>query len=277
MSGQCCAAGEIHSGTPTGKVAKVHGLDCYIAEPAEGVQPKGVIVIIPDFFGWELPNNRMLADSYAAKGGWLVYLPDFMAGYAAPADLIISVRGLDDGGIKAFWHLLRVMRYLIPFMIKNSPSVAKPRIVTFFRELKKAEGADLPVGTAGFCWGGKYTTLLAHDEERENGKSLVDCTYTAHPSSLAVPNDITKIRKPTSIAAGSLDKRFPKTQVDECEAILKAKTEKGEGEHEVVWYEGAHHGFAVRGSKTDPVESERGLQAEAQAIAWFEKCFAKAK
>ena len=83
MSGQCCATGEIHSGTPTGKVTKVHGLDCYVAEPTEGVQPKGVVVILPDVFGWELPNNRILADNYAKKGEWLVYLPDFMAGQSA--------------------------------------------------------------------------------------------------------------------------------------------------------------------------------------------------
>jgi dienelactone hydrolase len=81
--------------------------------------------------------------------------------------------------------------------------------------------------------------------------------------------------KPTSIAAGSLDTRYPKEQVDETEAVLKAKTEKAGVEHEVVWYEGARHGFAVRGSETDKKESELGMQAEAQAIEWFKKIFAR--
>jgi dienelactone hydrolase len=80
MSGPCCAAGEIHQGTPTGKVTKIHGLDCYVADPSEGKAPKGVVVILPDVFGWELPNSRILADNYAKKGEFLVYLPEFMAG-----------------------------------------------------------------------------------------------------------------------------------------------------------------------------------------------------
>ncbi|KAF2817704.1 uncharacterized protein BDZ99DRAFT_530816 [Mytilinidion resinicola] len=109
------------------------------------------MVIIPDSFEWELPNNCLLADNYANKGGWLVYLPDFMVGYTATADLVVSVHALDDGGIRVFWHLYRVIRRFIPYMIENPPTVATSRIFTMFRELKKVEAADLPVGTAGFC------------------------------------------------------------------------------------------------------------------------------
>jgi dienelactone hydrolase len=94
---------------------------------------------------------------------------------------------------------------------------------------------------------------------------------------LEIPSDIHKVKKPTSVAAGSLDKRYPKEQVDETKTILRGKTEAGEAEHEVIWYEGARHGFAVRGSETDQVENERGLQAEAQAISWFQKHFAVVK
>lgn len=69
MIQQCCAAGEIHTGTPSGRrVDKIHGLDCYIASPPAGIEPKGVIVILPDVFGWKLVNTRILTDAYAAKG-----------------------------------------------------------------------------------------------------------------------------------------------------------------------------------------------------------------
>ena len=67
-------------GTPTGTISKLHGLNTYIARP-EGT-PKGLVVIIPDIFGWEMSNSRLLADSYAKAGGFLVYLPDFMEGAA---------------------------------------------------------------------------------------------------------------------------------------------------------------------------------------------------
>lgn len=68
---QCCATGSLHSGTPQGRIEKVHGLDCYVADAPSG-SPKGVVVIIPDAFGIGLPNNRILADEYAKKGNFQV-------------------------------------------------------------------------------------------------------------------------------------------------------------------------------------------------------------
>jgi hypothetical protein len=68
---QCCATGSLHTGTPKGRIEKVHGLDCYIADAPSG-SPKGIVIIIPDAFGWELPNNRILADEYAKNGNFQV-------------------------------------------------------------------------------------------------------------------------------------------------------------------------------------------------------------
>jgi hypothetical protein len=80
MVGQCCATGSLHTGTPQGTVKKVHGLDCYVAEPSSNTPPKGIVVILPDIFGWTMPNTRLLADRYAERGEWTVYLPEFMDG-----------------------------------------------------------------------------------------------------------------------------------------------------------------------------------------------------
>jgi len=77
--GQCCATGSLHTGTPTGKIKKIHGLETYVAEPPNAL-PKGIIVIVPDAFGIALPNNQILADEYAKRTSALVYLPDFMDG-----------------------------------------------------------------------------------------------------------------------------------------------------------------------------------------------------
>ena len=76
---QCCATGSLHTGTPTGELTKIHGFDCYVSEAPNG-QPKGIIVIIPDAFGIDLPNNKILADAYAKGVNAKVYLPDFMNG-----------------------------------------------------------------------------------------------------------------------------------------------------------------------------------------------------
>ena len=75
----CCATGSLHTGTPTGRIDKLHGLQCYIADPPNGPS-KGIVVIIPDAFGWTLPNNRILADCYAKEGNFQVLLPEFMNG-----------------------------------------------------------------------------------------------------------------------------------------------------------------------------------------------------
>lgn len=91
-----CAAGALHGGTPTGTTTTLHGLPTYVAEPAAGAAPKGIIIIIADAFGWELVNNRILADNYASKGGYKVLLPDFFMGHWIAHDLLYSVETAAD-------------------------------------------------------------------------------------------------------------------------------------------------------------------------------------
>lgn len=80
MSCPACFSGQVHEQTVTGKETTIHGLPTYVSEPAEGVTPKGIVVIITDAFGWKFINNRGLADRYAKHGQFLVYMPDFMNG-----------------------------------------------------------------------------------------------------------------------------------------------------------------------------------------------------
>ena len=75
-----CASGVLHAGTPSGREETIHGLATYVTDPPSGVAAKGIVVIIPDVFGWSLTNSRVLADRYAERGGYTVYLPDFMDG-----------------------------------------------------------------------------------------------------------------------------------------------------------------------------------------------------
>lgn len=76
-------------------MTKLHGLDVYVAEPAGGPDAvTGIIIIIPDAFGWEFVNNRILADHYAEKSKYKVYLPDFMNGMS-PASVLNAEGALD--------------------------------------------------------------------------------------------------------------------------------------------------------------------------------------
>ena len=80
MSCPDCFRGHIHSGKPRGEIIKINGLETYVAKPTADRPAKGVIVIIPDAFGLAFINNQLLADHYAEKGGYRVYLPEFMDG-----------------------------------------------------------------------------------------------------------------------------------------------------------------------------------------------------
>lgn len=88
MACKDCVSGTLHEGTPAGRVEAVHGLATYVTEPPNGATPKGIVVIIPDAFGWTLVNSRILADRYAERLGFTVYLPDFMDGYVVDASLL---------------------------------------------------------------------------------------------------------------------------------------------------------------------------------------------
>lgn len=83
MSCPACFQGGVSTSHPTGRETTLHGLSTYVAEPEEGVTPKGIIVFITDAFGWNFVNNRVLSDHYAKRGGFLVYCPDFMNGKEA--------------------------------------------------------------------------------------------------------------------------------------------------------------------------------------------------
>ena len=92
----------------------------------------------------------------------------------------------------------------------------------------------------------------------------------AHPSALKLPVDFEKVEVPLSICHASKDFQLSMQAVDQIKELL-AKQGMSEGKHEVMIVEGAAHGFAVRGNPADEKELECGLQAEDQAIAWFEK------
>ncbi|KAK5126504.1 hypothetical protein LTR08_004756 [Meristemomyces frigidus] len=283
----CCASGSLHTGTPTGRISKLHGLDCYIADAPNGQQSKGMIIIISDAFGWKLPNNRILADQYAKRVNAQVLLPDCMGGNDLPEDLMSSMKAM---GATGFWnqfskigHAVYLMRCMIPFLyflVWCRPTVAGPKIYGFIKAIRDNEAKDKTVGAAGFCWGGKFVTELCWDEMKtESGKRLIDCGFIAHPSFLKVPEDIEKVVLPLSVAAAEHDHHQMKTEkANQTKETLVAKTAKTKDdgiEHEFVMYDGVPHGFAVRADENEKHEAAQGQKAEDQAVEWFSRWLAK--
>ncbi|KAL4885515.1 dienelactone hydrolase [Aspergillus karnatakaensis] len=281
MSCPDCFTGHVHDGTPKGNVTTLHGLDVYVSEPSiPAEQVRGIVVIIPDAFGWEFVNNRLLADNYAAKGGFRVYLPDFMKGTAAPVWAIDSVRAvmrtasLYDWLVKPY-HIASAATALVPFILTNRPAKSYPIVSAFFEALRKSpEGSNLPVGAAGFCWGGKHTLLLARgDSITVNGakKALIDAGFTGHPSLLEIPGDIEQTTLPVSYALGDLDNNLKGKQIEALQRVVEGKEDD-----EVKVYVGAGHGFCVRADTNAEESGRQAVEAEDQAVEFFRKWFDRA-
>lgn len=144
-------------------------------------------------------------------------------------------------------HFFYLARHFIPFLINCRASVTEPRVFGFLKSLKQSETKDLPVGTAGFCWGAPFVTKLCANEQSnklEDGTRVTDCGFIAHPSNLKFPDDIESVVLPYSVAAAEHDPMMGPEQAKQTEEILKAKTAKMKDqgiEHEYVMYDGVHH------------------------------------
>lgn len=154
--------------------------------------------------------------------------------------------------------------------MKNRFAVSMPKVQTFLEALRNSEDGQFAIGAAGFCWGGLHVLRLAHGMSTSGNKPLVDVVFTAHPSNIDIPEDIEKVRTPTSLAIGDNDFMMPVATVEKVGAIW----ERLEGvDTEITIYPGAGHGFSVRADPLNARQAEHSAAAETQAVRWFEKHF----
>ena len=177
------------------------------------------------------------------------------------------------GTLKKPLLLFRVLSTFLPFIYRNRASTVMPKVHDFFTALRSAEA--LPIGVAGYCWGGKAAILLTHPSPAScnqlGARPLVDAAFTAHPSGLSIPNDIHPVRVPLAIAIGDKDMALSMKGVGTIQSVLEPKANKGECHQEVRIYPGAKHAFATRGNPHEEKEGEMADQAEEQALRWFTK------
>jgi dienelactone hydrolase len=284
MSCPDCFRGTIHEGTPTGKEETIHDVLTYIASPISGVTTNSKIIFITDVFGFNLVNNKLLADKYAADTGCLVLMPSIIPGGGAPLsaielfDSLSTPVGLLDlpGQAKRVGAALRAAAIFAPFAARTRH--AFPKLLKFSRDVKASLPTDGKLGVAGFCWGGMHSTKLTMEPAEEGGNvSLFDVHFVAHPAGLKVPEDFSiaasKFKVPISFAIGDLDMVLSKDKVDGVESSLK-EAFGGNLDYEVKTYSGCKHGFAVRADPKRTVEDEAATQAAAQAASWFNKYLA---
>ncbi|EHK16185.1 uncharacterized protein TRIVIDRAFT_39931 [Trichoderma virens Gv29-8] len=279
MSCPSCFSGHAKSLVPTGRVELLHGRNTYISEPGEGVAVFGIVVIVPDAFGWEFPNNRLLADEYARQGSLRVYLPDFMDGAAAPVWMLQTIADITKKQktwlehLYLPYHISRAAYGFIPFIVRNRFSVSMTKVQSFIEAIRHSSEAHLPLGAAGFCWGGLHVLALARGfNTTSNGEPLVNAVFTAHPSNVKIPDDVAELRVPVSLAIGDKDFIMPVAQIDRVREVWASIPNIAT---EVRVYPGAGHGFSVRADPHNAAQAAQSAEAERQAVAWFQKHFHK--
>ncbi|CRG89771.1 hypothetical protein PISL3812_06810 [Talaromyces islandicus] len=170
-----------------------------------------------------------------------------------------------------YW-LIRTLQVMLPFLIRNRFSKSWPIVEGFFKAVRENEGAHIPIGAAGFCWGGKHTVTLAHGLSRTNKKPLIDAAFTGHPSLLKFPDDIDNIQIPTSFALAEEDFAVDVPKIGIIQNAIEKQSEERKGESKV--YPATGHGFCVRADHVTKEKERAAAEAEDQAVSWFLKWFA---
>lgn len=124
-----------------------------------------------------------------------------------PLDRLVGKLGTN---LQLRYHLFWALYAIIPFRFHNSFAKSWPIVTSFFTAVRENEGRNLPMGAAGFCWGGKHTVHLAHglstpatSDGTKPSRPLIDAAFTGHPSMLHdIPDEVGRIRIPTSFAIG---------------------------------------------------------------------------
>ena len=150
-------------------------------------------------------------------------------------------------------------------------------MIAFLTDLRANTDNSIPIGVAGYCWGGKHAITLAHGTTTlpDSTVQLSTAPLWRIQAGLDFPSDIEKISLPFSLAIGDKDIVMGPKMVEESREILEKKT--GRVHSEVVVYAGAKHGFAVRGDPESESEVEQEGQAQDQAVRWFRRWLAEGK
>ncbi|WVQ80924.1 hypothetical protein IAT38_003031 [Cryptococcus sp. DSM 104549] len=252
----CCISGHIHAGTPIGSISILHGLRTYISTPstpapsAAGQGKVDTVILIPDIFGIDLVNTKLVADEYAGKG-WKVLLPDLFEGDAIPADHLQAIAPnlryqAESTVVSKAADGVKAGAALGPWLAKHREAVAKPLIENFVKAVR-ADSSTGKIALNGYCWGGRYSLVLA----QSSSTAKPDVAIATHPSFLT-NDDVKPITDvPVAIFKGDKDDIMSDEALKEVEGILKGNL----GTKLVVQsFPGAVHGFAVRGDLEDGLE-----------------------
>ena len=148
----------------------------------------------------------------------------------------------------------------VPWFWNHRAVVTTPIVISFLQILR-TENPDAKVGLAGFCWGGKYALIAS--QKKSSDTPLAEAVFVGHPSFLSVPADVEKPNAPVSLAVASTDIIFSPKSAEKVEKLWK---DDPDYKYEMKIYDGASHGFCVRGDMRDEKQKEHMTQSCEQVI-----------
>lgn len=265
--GDCCLSGSLHNhATPKGRDEQIGGHGCYVAEPSNGSK-KRTLIFLTDIFGYKLPNTRLLADEYA-KAGFTVYVPDILSDDPVDIKYLENIepplKDYETAGIIDKVKNAGIFgTVLVPWLAKHTEAATMPIVENAIQAIKAISGVE-KVGTIGFCFGGRYSILMAA------GK--VDAAYACHPSLVAVPDDFDPVSKPLALAVGNKDSLLDNDTVQKIRDILDKKQNT-----EVIIYDDQVHGFTLRGDWSSDKDKKAMDDALQQGVSWFNQYLGSAE
>ncbi|KAI5018449.1 hypothetical protein ZWY2020_043337 [Hordeum vulgare] len=218
-------------------VRDLGGLQAYVTGSRGSTR---AIVLASDYFGFEAPKLRKIADQ-VAEDGYLVVVPDLLHGDPFSADAKISFQD---------------------WLKTHSPVVAAEKTKVLIAALKKQGVSE--VGVGGYCWGAKVAVELSKSEE-------IQVVVISHPSQVTV-DDMKEVKHPIEILGAELDQASPPPIVHQFEQALD---QNNKIDRFVKIFPGVAHGFACRYDANDAFAVKTAEEARADMLSWFNKYLKK--
>jgi carboxymethylenebutenolidase len=179
-----------------------------------GAGPRPGIVLLQEIFG---VNNamRMAADQFAADG-FVVLVPDLF--HQIQPGIELGYSDADKETAIKYWQAL------VDGKIRRDVEAA---VAT----LRTHAACNGQVAIVGFCLGGKYALLAAHQD-------IIDAAVSFYPVQVQTYRDeLQTLRCPVQVQLGDDDAHIP----EEVQSILRSATDKPQ--HDFQLHPGAGHGF----------------------------------
>lgn len=274
-----CFTGTLHTATPSGHIETIYGMPSYISRGM--ARTNSTIIFLTDGFGFNLVNNKLLADQYATRTGLRVLMPNVLPGGGVPLIMMTFLRTTRttlawwkvQGHAKRAWTALRLLAILMPFTVRVR--LLYPAVLRYVHAVKASLPLGSRLGVAGFCLGGCWSSRLCGETAAGGGNlPLIDAHFTAHPSSVNAEEMVgyaAKFHVPFSLALGDRDRMVTTDEAHRVETGLKEVFRDEPDKLQVRIYERCGHGFALRADPHEMDENEGAERALEQAVTWFRR------